>query len=71
MTCVTAERLIGAEQVGLCRHCRRPLFATTRKCPAQAWSKGRPIPRPNGDPPCPVEDGTLAGLIRNQTPSAR
>lgn len=54
--------LIGAEPLGLCRFCRKPLFATTARCPARSSFGGRLTPRQHGAPPCPVDDGTLRAL---------
>lgn len=57
---------IGAETLGICRICKRELYRTTKNCRTRAWGGGYPIPRLPSDPPCPVEDGTLAALKRTQ-----
>lgn len=60
---VGSTRVIMARQIGNCGACSKPLYVTTTCCPNRRFSGGHPTPRMPGEPPCPVEDGTLKAEI--------
>jgi hypothetical protein len=60
---VSEAPMIGAQMLGNCHYCRKPLFETTTACP---HGRGRGYPTASdmpGLPPCPVLDGTLRKAI--------